>query len=801
LLESGAKRLRRALQAIDEGRATDGPLNTLVLQVGLDWREVDVLRAVRNHLLQIQQRYNADTVTNVLLRNSSVALALFRTFAARFDPDLSDDRPAAVAACDQSVEAALRGVEGLIEDEILRGLHGLIRAAVRTNFYQRPERPVVAIKIDSRRVEVMPSPRPMFEIYVHSRLIEGIHLRGGKVARGGIRWSDRPDDFRTEILGLMKTQTVKNAVIVPVGSKGGFVLKGLLPAKPAIDAYLIDRYREFVSGLLDVTDNIVDDQVIHPPQVVRWDEDDPYLVVAADKGTAHLSDTANSVSHQYGFWLGDAFASGGQHGYDHKKLGITARGVWECVKHHFRNLGVDVQSEPVTVVGIGDLAGDVFGNGVLQSRALRLVAAFNHAHVFVDPDPDPEGSYRERERIFNLPRSTWRDYDLQQISHGGGVFDRSAKAVPLSPEMRRLLDLEGDTVTGEELVRRILRTRVDLLYNGGIGTYVKAQREEHAEVGDRANDRVRIDACDLRARVVAEGGNLGFTQKARLEFWAAAGVINTDALDNSGGVDMSDHEVNLKILMDALVKSGRVTSRNERNRILAELGEDVAALVLADNAGQSRALTLDERRSAREPEAYVALVDDLTAMHIVDRQDDAIPEHDDLLGLSRLGRGLPRPLLAVLLGQVKRWARERVLASSFPDSDAGRPFLDAYFPARLRASFRDFLPLHVLRREIVATVAINHVVNHAGVAFLPRAGTGAGASTDIGAVVAAYVWAEGASGADGLRADVLRKNLDASQEHALLLEVEDALATGVQARLGGAAVDVAGSLNNIRARL
>ncbi len=799
LLESGAKRLRRALQAIDEGRATDGPLNTLVLQVGLDWREVEVLRTLRNHLLQIQQRYNADTVTNVLLRNSGVAQALFRAFAARFDPDLPDDRQAAVLACDQTVEAALRGVEGLIEDEILRGLNGLIRAALRTNFYQRPERPVVAIKIDSRRVEVMPSPRPMFEIYVHSRLFEGIHLRGGKVARGGIRWSDRPDDFRTEILGLMKTQMVKNAVIVPVGSKGGFVLKGLLPAKPAIDAYLVDRYREFVSALLDVTDNIVDGQVIHPPQVVRLDEDDPYLVVAADKGTAHLSDTANSVSHQYGFWLGDAFASGGRYGYDHKKLGITARGVWECVKHHFRNLGVDIQREPVTVAGIGDLSGDVFGNGMLQSRALKVVAAFNHAHVFVDPDPDPEASYRERERIFNLPRSTWRDYDTKLISRGGGVFDRSAKAVPVSPEMRRLLDLEGDAITGEELVRRILRARVDLLYNGGIGTYVKAKQEEHAEVGDRSNDRVRIDGCDLRARVVAEGGNLGLTQKGRLEFWAAAGVINTDALDNSGGVDMSDHEVNLKILTDALVKGGRISSRDERNRILAELAEDVAALVLADNAGQSRALTLDERRSAREPEAYVTLAEDLTAMRIVDRLDDAIPEREELLGLSRMGRGLPRPLLAVLLGQVKRWARERVLASGFPDSAAGRPFLDSYFPERLRVSFQDFLPMHVLKREIIATTAINHVVNHAGIAFFPRAAAAGG--TDLGAVLEAYVSAEGASAADALRAEVLSKGFEAAREHGLLLEVEDALAAGVQAALGGASNDLAGRLKAIRARL
>jgi glutamate dehydrogenase len=796
LLASGEARFRRALQAIDEGRATDGPLNALVLQVGLDWREVDVLRALRNHLLQTQSRYNVETVTSVLLRNSSVAYALFQAFAVRFDPELSDDRAPAVSAGDQSVEVALRGVEGLTEDEILRALHGMIRAAVRTNFYQRPERPVVAIKVDSGRVEVMPSPRPMFEIYVHSRLLEGIHLRGGKVARGGIRWSDRPDDFRTEILGLMKTQMVKNSVIVPVGSKGGFVLKGVLPVKPAIDAYLVDRYREFVSGLLDVTDNIVAGEVLHPPQVVRWDEDDPYLVVAADKGTAHLSDTANSVANQYGFWLGDAFASGGRHGYDHKKVGITARGVWECVKHHFGNLGVDVQREPVTVAGVGDLAGDVFGNGMLQSRALKVVAAFNHAHVFIDPDPDPEASYRERERVFRLPRSTWRDYDPARISGGGGVFDRSAKSIPVSAEMRRLLDLEGATVTGEELVRRVLKARVDLLYNGGIGTYVKASHEEHADVGDRANDRVRVNGRELRARVVAEGGNLGLTQRGRLEFWESGGVINTDAVDNSGGVDMSDHEVNLKILMDVLVKNGQVASREERNRILAELTESVAELVLADNSHQALALSLDGLRTARGPDAAVALVEDLAAMRIVDRVDDVIPAREELLAMVRLGRGLPRPLLAVLLGQVKRWARERVLASAFPDSDLGRPFLEAYFPEKLRATFRESLGLHVLRREIIATAVVNHLVNCAGIALLP----GLGGRGDVGGVVEHYLRAEHEGGVGSLREAARTGRRDAAGGQALLLEIEDVLAEAVKRRVAGEAFDLKKKLKAIRSR-
>ena len=499
----------------------DDPLNKLLMREGLGWRDIEMLRTLRNHLLQIRPVLNADTVNGVLLRNSKTSTALYQAFAARFDPAVQD-RDAAIKAADETLRKAMRGVASLFDDEILRGLENLVRAAVRTNAYQRPERPVFAIKVDSARVEGMVSPRPLFEIYVHSRKLEGIHLRGGKVARGGLRWSDRHDDFRTEILGLMKTQMVKNAVIVPVGSKGGFVLKGQLPPRPALDAYLVDRYREFVAGLLDVTDNIVAGKVVHPPEVVRRDDDDPYLVVAADKGTAHLSDTANQVSAQYGFWLGDAFASGGSNGYDHKKEGITARGAWECIVHHFRILGVNVDTEPFTVAGIGDMAGDVFGNGMLRSRATRLVAAFNHQHIFLDPNPDVERSFAERERLFDLPRSTWADYDTSTISAGGGIFERSAKEIPLSQEARALLDLQAEAPSGEEVIRHILTMKVDLLYNGGIGTYVKAAGEDNAEVGDRANDRVRVDATSVRARVVGEGGNLGLTQAGRLEYWTRA---------------------------------------------------------------------------------------------------------------------------------------------------------------------------------------------------------------------------------------------------------------------------------------
>ncbi|HVR71428.1 MAG TPA: NAD-glutamate dehydrogenase domain-containing protein [Vicinamibacteria bacterium] len=797
-LVEGEGRLVDALRALDEDRATDDPLNGLVLDAGLTWREVEVLRTLRNHLLQVRTHYNVETVNGVLLRNRAVARALYRSFAARFDPALPGERAAAMTDASAEVARALEAVRSLAEDEVLRGMDNLIRAALRTNFYQRPERPVVSIKVESRKVEGMPSPRPLFEIYVHSRRLEGIHLRGGKVARGGIRWSDRHDDFRTEVLGLMKTQMVKNAIIVPVGSKGGFVLKGAVPPRPALDAYLVDRYREYIAGLLDVTDNVVDGQVLHPPEVVRHDGDDPYLVVAADKGTAHLSDTANSVSAQYGFWLGDAFASGGSHGWDHKKVAITARGAWECVKHHFKNLGHDVQTQAFTCAGIGDMAGDVFGNGMLQSRALKLVAAFNHAHIFIDPAPDPEKSFRERERLFLLPRSAWSDYDASLISKGGGIFERSAKAIPLGPEVKRLLDVEGDTASGEEVIRRILAARVDLLYNGGIGTYVKASFEDDAEVGDRANDRVRVDGGDVRARVVAEGGNLGFTQAGRIEYWARGGRVNTDAVDNSGGVDLSDHEVNIKILLDLLVKKGAIRNREERNAILAEMAEEVAELVLADNANQAHALTLDGQRSAARYEEFVDFVESLASAGVLSRTDNAIPTRQELLEAPERERGLPRPMLAVLLGHTKMWAFQTILETEFPDGASARPSLDAYFPRRLQA-FAAHFEEHPLRREIIATVAVNSLVNEAGVTFLPR--MMALTRRTMGEVVAAYLDLDRQVDARALRDRVERSGLASAAETALLLEIEDALETMTRDRLTGAREDAAAALEPIRAKL
>ena len=782
-LREGAERFVDALRALDEERATDDPLNGLILSAGLSWRDVELLRTLRNHLLQIRTHWNAETVNGVLVRNSAAAGALYRAFRVRFDPALPGERAAAIAAADAEFTEALDGIRSLAEDEVLRAFANLVRAALRTNVYQRPERPVFSIKVDCKKVESMPSPRPMFEIYVHARRLEGIHLRGGKVARGGIRWSDRHDDFRTEILGLMKTQMVKNAVIVPVGSKGGFVLKGEVPRRPALDEYLIDRYREFVSGLLDVTDNRADGKVLHPPEVVRLDGDDPYLVVAADKGTAHLSDTANSVSAQYGFWLGDAFASGGSVGYDHKKMGITARGAWECVKHHFRNMGVDVQTQPVTVAGVGDMSGDVFGNGVLLSRAIKLVAAFDHRNIFIDPDPDSEASFKERERLFELPRSSWRDYDQKLLSAGGGIYDRSAKAVPLSAQARKLLEIEAEAPSGEEVIRKILTARVDLLYNGGIGTYVKSEAEEHADVGDRANDRVRVNGHELRARVVGEGGNLGFTQKGRLEFWAAGGRLNTDAVDNSGGVDTSDHEVNIKILLDQLVKRGLIQGRDERNRILAEMTDDVARLVLADNDGQALALSLDGLRSARRYEEFVALVDDMVGAGLLDRQDESVPSREELIASPHRERGLPRPLLCVLLGYSKMSAFQLLLESDFPDSAAGHPFLEGYFPRLLRERFAERFSEHVLRREIVATCAVNYLVNRGGVLLLPRLVQGA--RHGIGEAVSAWIEVDREAEAQPLREALVAAGRAAEEEQAALVEIEDGLLAAAQERLEG----------------
>ncbi|MDH4100672.1 MAG: NAD-glutamate dehydrogenase, partial [Nitrospirota bacterium] len=795
-LSRGEARVQEAIARIITRDACDDEMGILAVTAGLTWREVELLRTIRNHLVQIRQHYNAITIDDVISRYPEVAAALVRYFTVKFNPEMAEakgvtpeSRASLVTDAEKAVLRGLDAVRSLAEDEILRGLFNVMQAAVRTNYFATPQRPVISIKVLCGRIDAMPSPRPMAEIYAHSPLLEGIHLRGGKVARGGIRWSDRHDDFRTEVLGLMKTQMVKNSIIVPVGSKGGFVLKGRLPSKPEMGEYLKARYREYIEGLLDITDNIVDGKVVHPEGLVVHDDPDPYLVVAADKGTAHLSDDANAVSARYRFWLGDAFASGGSRGYDHKKVGITARGAWVCCQRHFREMDVDVQSQPVTAAGIGDMAGDVFGNGLLRSSAVKLVAAFNHAHIFLDPDPDTEASFRERERLFRLPGSGWHDYNADLISKGGGIFDRSAKSVPLSPEVGKMLGVKEAALSGEELIRRILMMEVDLLYNGGIGTYVKGTTESHGDVGDRNNDRVRVNGADVRAKVIVEGGNLGMTQKGRLEYWMRGGRCNTDAVDNSGGVDMSDHEVNIKILLNLLVDRGIMTAE-EQGRLLAAMTDEVAELVLEDNYLQSLAISLDSIRSLKAPTEIQDLIAVMKKAGVLVPQDESIPSTEELSKMVKKGRGLPRPMLAVLLGYQKMWSYHRILESSLPDSPTAEVFLLDYFPVPMRERYRASFADHPLRREIIATVMVNHVINCAGVGFL--AGMEKKTGRKLAEIMEVYLAAEKATGAEELRRQIMALDLLAptDEQYALLLAVEERLAAATVRLLTGQGVTV-----------
>ncbi|MGE5505455.1 MAG: NAD-glutamate dehydrogenase, partial [Actinomycetota bacterium] len=704
----------RALAAVWRGDAESDGFDRLVLWSGLDWREVMVLRAVAKYLRQAGLPYSQPYVERALSANTAVGAALVALFRARFDPDGAGDAEAA----ERSLAALLDGVASADDDRILRRVRNVIAAMLRTNWFQLPERPYLSFKLDCRALDELPLPRPMVEVFVYSPRTEAIHLRGGKVARGGIRWSDRREDFRTEILGLMKAQMVKNAVIVPVGAKGGFVVKKP-PAEGGREALLAEGiacYRTLIGGLLDLTDTLDGTTVVPPPRVVRRDGDDPYLVVAADKGTASFSDIANAASLEAGFWLGDAFASGGSHGYDHKKMGITARGAWEAVKRHFRELGVDCQAQPITVVGVGDMSGDVFGNGMLCSRTIRLVAAFNHSHVFIDPDPDPERSFVERQRLFAEARN-WPDYDLTLISEGGGVWSRAAKSIPVSAPMKARFGITADKLAPAELIRALLAAPVDLLFFGGIGTYVKAAHETHAEVGDRANEALRIDGKAVRARIVGEGANLAMTQLGRIEYALAGGRLNTDAIDNSASVDTSDHEVNIKILVDELVRAGELTLK-QRDRLLAGMTDEVAALVLRDNTLQTQAISMLESQNSEHLDAEARFMRLLEKQGRLNRGLEFLPADDTLTERAAHRRGLTRPELAVLLAYGKIWLNEHILHSDLADDPYLAQDLTHYFPAALAQRFGTEIPRHRLRREIVATEATNSIVNRVGGAFV-----------------------------------------------------------------------------------
>ncbi len=706
--------------------------NRLVLGAGLTWREITVLRAVGKYLRQAGIRFSDRYVERSMVGHPEIARLLIALFKARFDPRREDRDDADDVA--EQIARAIDAVESLDQDQILRTFLGVLRAMLRTDYFREDGDGAVqghvSFKLDPGQLEWLPLPRPEFEVFVYSPRTEGAHLRGGRVARGGLRWSDRREDFRTEVLGLMKAQQVKNAVIVPVGAKGGFVVKRPPPGgRQELMEEVVACYRVFIRGLLGLTDNIVDGEISGPPDVVRYDGEDPYLVVAADKGTATFSDIANRISLEQGFWLGDAFASGGETGYDHKAMGITARGAWECVKRHFREMGRDIQEEDFTAVGIGDMSGDVFGNGMLLSRHLRLIGAFNHEHVFLDPDPDPEASWEERRRLFELERSTWADYDSELISEGGGVFRRSAKSIPLSAQAREVLDVDAEALPPNELIRALLRAPVDLLWNGGIGTYVKAAGESHGAVGDKANDAVRVSADELRCRVVGEGGNLGLTQRARIEYALGGGRINTDAIDNAGGVDCSDREVNIKILLDAVVAEGDLTGK-QRNALLAEMTDAVAALVLQDNYEQSESLTLAEAQAGSMVDVHQRFIRTLEGSRKLDRELEFLPNDEELAERKRDHLGLTRPELSALLAYSKVHLYAELLDSNVPEDPYLSAELERYFPAPLPERFAEQIERHRLRREIVATQVVNNMYHGGGITFAFRLGeeTGAPAS-------------------------------------------------------------------------
>jgi glutamate dehydrogenase len=709
-------------------QAENDGFNRLVLGADLEWHEVVIVRAYAKYLRQVGVTLSEAYIQQTLAKHPSITRLIIQLFRTQFDPELGPasrrgggamslegmGRQGAAMNIRALVEDALEKVTNPDEDRILRLYVSLMDATLRTNYFQRDangERKLyLSFKLDSNAVPELPLPRPMFEIFVYAPWMEGIHLRGGMVARGGIRWSDRREDFRTEILGLMKAQMVKNVVIVPVGSKGGFVVKNPSPDRAAYQREGIESYKTLLRGMLDITDNLRGDDVVPPRDVVRRDADDPYLVVAADKGTATFSDIANAISADYGHWLGDAYASGGSAGYDHKGMGITARGGWEAVKRHFRELGVDTQSEDFTVIGVGDMAGDVFGNAMLLSPHIKLLATFNYSHIIIDPTPDPATSFAERQRMFDN-RLNWNEYDTTLLSPGGAVYERSAKVITLSPEAQALLDLPQKTVTPVEVMRAILKARADLLWLGGIGTYVKASWEDHAAARDRANDATRIDGSELRVRVVGEGANLGFTQRGRIEFALAGGRINTDAIDNSAGVDTSDHEVNIKILLYDAIERGELGGIEERNRILESMTDHVAHLVLRDNYEQTQAISVTHTHGEASLDSQARFMRGLERAGKLRRDIEGLPDDETIAERHVQHIGLTRPELAVLLAYAKLVLYEELLASDLPDDPQLVDDLVLYFPDELQTRFRDAIGRHRLRREIIATVVTNAMIN------------------------------------------------------------------------------------------
>jgi glutamate dehydrogenase len=733
-----------AFRRVWYGDIENDGFNNLVLGAGLSWREIVILRAYCKYLLQAKISFSQAYMEETLARNTGIARDIVALFECLFDPSTQTKKSAGEEKrLVKKIEEALEAVASLDEDRILQRFVNVVRSTLRTNYYQPDEdggpKSYLSLKLDSQKIDDLPLPRPLVEIFLHSPRVDAVHLRGGKVARGGLRWSDRREDFRTEILGLMKSQMTKNAVIVPFGAKGGFVVKQP-PESGGREAFLeegIACYRTFMCGLLDITDNLRGGKVVPPKHVVRRDGDDPYLVVAADKGTATFSDIANGIAQEYGFWLDDAFASGGSVGYDHKAMGITARGAWESVKRHFRETGIDALTTDFTCVGVGDMSGDVFGNGLIYSKHTKLLAAFNHLHIFIDPDPDPATSFKERKRLFRLPRSSWSDYDTKLISKGGGIFERSAKSIKITPEMKKAFGLGAkDGMTPNDLLRAILMAEVDLLWFGGIGTYVKSTGENNVEVGDRTNDVLRINGNQVRAKIIGEGANLGITQLGRIEYALSGGRINTDFIDNSAGVGCSDHEVNIKILLGDAVASKKLTLK-QRNKLLVDMTDDVSALVLMDNYRQSMALSNAQHQSVALADEHIHFIQALERRGSLDRAVEFLPEDEDLETRLAGGKGLTRPELSVLLAYAKIVLFEDVLESGLPDDPYLTDSLATYFPTLMQKRFRDLIPEHRLRREIIATYVSNTVVNRTGPSFITSLQERTGASPN--AIAKAYL--------------------------------------------------------------
>ena len=787
-----------------EGEMESDGFNALVLSAGLGWRDIVVLRTYAKYLRQTNAPFSQEYMERALGNNPQAAGAVARLFAARFDPKIAS-RGRQVSRLNQSLSDLLDKVKSADEDRILRRFWNGVAATLRTNFFQSAAdggpKSYLSIKLDSGAVDELPLPRPLREIFVYSPRFEAIHLRGGLVARGGLRWSDRPEDFRTEILGLMKAQMVKNTVIVPVGSKGGFVVKNP-PATGGRDAFIAEGiacYKLFMSGLLDITDNYQGAKIVAPKDVVRHDDDDPYLVVAADKGTATFSDIANGISDDYGFWLGDAYASGGSVGYDHKKMGITARGAWESVKRHFRETGKDIQSEDFSVVGVGDMSGDVFGNGMLLSKHIKLYAAFNHMHIFLDPDPDTEKSFAERKRLFNLPGSGWTDYNAKLISKGGGIFERSAKTIKLSPEICSRFAISNSQVTPNELIQILLRAEIELLWFGGIGTYIKASSEANADAGDRANDAIRINGRELRCQVIGEGANLGATQRGRIEFALAGGRLNTDSVDNSAGVDCSDHEVNIKILLDSVVAKKKL-NMSQRNKLLESMTDEVGDLVLRDNYLQTQAISQTRSRETELLDLHSRFVRFLERSGRLDRVVEFLPNDEELEDRARDKLGLTRPEVSIILPYAKLWLYDELLASSLPDEKLLQTDLIEYFPTPLRQKYRREIIGHRLAREIIATSVTNSMINHVGGTFVINLMEKSGAQpVDI---ARAYIVVRDSFGLEAIWRDIeaLDNKIAASMQATLLQAVNQLIERATLWLLRGLElpVNIGGAINEFQ---